>query len=310
MMDGLLAISGQPVDAHCRPYYFVHQPGGPSSRPYPRPERFMAVNPIFQRLQLLTGTPAIKRLNDVHVAVFGIGGVGSWAADALVRSGVKSITLVDNDVICITNVNRQLQATVRNVGKVKVEELKERLLLLNPHCQVTALQKVYDPFTSDTFNLDAFDFVLDCIDSISCKVELIRRAHASSATLFSSMGAASKLDPTRIKVASIWETESCPLARVIRHNLRQTGFDGDFLTVYSPEFLPPVEQTSVACGTHSCLCPAYIPDDGSEHKDWCSIKNVINGSAVHITATFGMFLAGLVVQNVVQAAKSPFDVVS
>lgn len=270
----------------------------------------MAVNPVFQRLQLLTGTPAIKKLNDIHVAVFGIGGVGSWAAEALVRSGVKNITLVDNDVVCITNVNRQLQATVRNVGKVKVEELKERLLLLNPHAQVHAVQKVYEPATADQFDLDAYDFVLDCIDSISCKVELIRRAAASRATLFSSMGAASKLDPTRIKVASIWETTGCPLARIMRHHLRQAGFKDDFLTVYSPEVLPPAEQTSVACGTHSCMCPDFTPEDGSEHRDWCSTKKVINGSAVHITATFGMFLAGLVVQDVVQKAKSPFDVLS
>ena len=252
----------------------------------------------------MTGTPAIKRLNEVSVAVFGLGGVGSWAAEALVRSGVRNITLVDNDVICITNVNRQLQATVRNVGKVKVEELKERLLLLNPHCRVTALQKVYDPTTANGFDLNGFDFVLDCIDSISCKVELIYRANASSATLFSAMGAAAKLDPTQIRIASIWETEGCRLARVIRSNLRKVGFTGDFQVVYSPEVLPPMEQTSVACGTHSCLCPAYIPDDGTEHKDWCSIKNVINGSAVHITASFGMFLAGLVVQDVVRVAQS------
>jgi len=279
----------------------------------------MAVNPIFQRLHLLTGTPALDLLRTARVAIFGLGGVGSWAAEALVRSGVCDITLVDNDVVCITNVNRQLQATTQNVGKSKAGELKERILVLNPRCKVTALQKVYEPDTAAEFELESFDYVLDCIDSISCKVDLIRQATAAGTRLYSSMGAASKLDPTRIQVADIWETQGCPLARLMRRHLRATGFDANVTTVYSPEVLPPVESTSVACGTHSCHCPSYVPDDGGEHKDWCATKNVINGSAVHITATFGLFLAGLVVQNAVARAEtgtptadtptSPFDIV-
>jgi tRNA A37 threonylcarbamoyladenosine dehydratase len=259
----------------------------------------MAINPIYQRMQLLTGTPALRRLNDVRVIVLGLGGVGSWAAEALVRSGVTNLTLVDNDVICITNVNRQLQATTKNVGKAKVDELADRLLTLNPRCRITRFQQVYEPETANLFELGTYDYVLDCIDSISRKVDLIIRSTAAGAKLYSSMGAAAKLDPTLIRVASIWETEGCPLARVMRQKLRAAGFAGDFKTVFSPEYLAPVEHTNVACGTHTCHCPAYVPADGSEHKDWCSAKKVINGSAVHITATFGMFLAGLVVQDVV-----------
>ena len=259
----------------------------------------MAVNPVLQRLQLLTGTPALKRLGECRVAVFGIGGVGSWAAEALARSGVGRLTIVDNDVVCVTNVNRQLQATVRNVGRPKVEELKARLDEVNPKCRVEAVQKVYEAATSDQFDLAGYDFVLDCIDSISCKIDLIVRTVAAGTTLFSSMGAACKLDPTRIRVDSIWETRGCPLARIVRRDLRQAGFEGDFKAVFSPEVLPPVESTSVACGTHACHCPGFVPDDGSEHRDWCATKKVINGSAVHVTATFGMFLAGLVVRDVV-----------
>ena len=264
----------------------------------------MAVNPIYQRLQLLTGTPALRRLNETRVAIFGVGGVGSWAAEALVRSGVLDITLVDNDVVCITNVNRQLQATTKNVGQSKVLELKARLELLNPRCRITPLQKVYEPANADEFDLASYDYVLDCIDSISCKVELITRTAAAGATLLSSMGAAAKLDPTQIRVGSIWETQGCPLARIIRRRLREAGFAGDFQTVFSPEALAPVEHTNVACGTHKCFCPEYIPADGSEHKDWCATKKVINGSAVHITATFGMFLSGLLIQDVVQRAAA------
>ena len=265
----------------------------------------MAVNPIYQRMQLLTGTPALSRLNYTNVAIFGVGGVGSWAAEALVRSGILNLTLIDNDVICITNVNRQLQATTKNVGKAKVDELKERLLSLNPRCNITAIQKVYNLQNAKEFDLPSFDYVLDCIDSISCKVDLITQATAAGATLYSALGAAGKLDPTQIRVASIWETQGpCPLARLIRRKLRSVHFGGDFQAVFSSEPVIIAEQTNVACGTHKCHCPAYVPADGSEHQDWCASKKVINGSAVHITAAFGMFMSGLLIQDVVAGVET------
>jgi len=254
-------------------------------------------NPIFQRLQLLTGAPALEILQNSRVVVFGLGGVGSWAAEALARSGVGDLTLVDNDVVCITNVNRQLQATTRNVGRPKATELTSRLADLNPRCKLTPIQKVYEPATADSFALDNYDYVLDCIDSISNKVDLILRTLSADVTLYSSMGAASKLDPTRIRVASIWETAGCPLARIVRRKLREANFEGDFQTVFSPEVIPPVQNANVARDTDRCYCPDFTPANGSEHKDWSAAKKIINGSAVHITATFGMFLAGLVVQN-------------
>jgi tRNA A37 threonylcarbamoyladenosine dehydratase len=264
----------------------------------------MPVNPLFQRLQLLTGTPALDRLVAASAAVFGIGGVGSWAAEALVRSGLGKITLVDNDVVCITNVNRQLQATTKNVGRPKVEELAARLRLLNPRCEVTPVMRACEPANVDSFAVGRYDYVLDCIDSITCKVALIRAAHAAGCTLFSAMGAAAKLDPTQVRVGSIWESHGCPLARWIRRRLREAGFQGDFQVVWSPENLEPVEASSVACGTHTCHCPKFTPlDDGEpEHRDWCAEKKVINGTAVHMTAIFGMTLAGLVVQDAVARA--------
>ena len=269
----------------------------------------MAVNPIHHRLELLTGTQAIKKLNEIRVVIFGIGGVGSWAAEALVRSGVKYITIVDNDVVCITNVNRQLQATTKNLGQSKVEELKTRLELLNPQVKVTAIQEVYDPETANGFHLNQFDYVLDCIDSMISKLDLIHRAHECGAILYSSMGAACKLDPTQIQITSIWETEGCGLARRIRRLLRKEGFKGDFDVVFTPEVLPPVEKiVNVASGTHSSMYPEFTPPNDSEQMDWNSTKRVINGSAVHITATFGMFLAGMVIQDVTAKAPSPFEV--
>jgi tRNA A37 threonylcarbamoyladenosine dehydratase len=264
----------------------------------------MAVNPLFQRLQLLTGTPALDRLGAASVGVFGIGGVGSWAAEALVRSGVGRITLVDNDVICITNVNRQLQATTKNVGKPKVEELAARLQLLNPRCEVTTVMRACEPATVDEFDVGQYTYVLDCIDSITCKVALIRAAHAAGCTLFSAMGAAAKLDPTQVRITSIWESTGCPLARWIRRRLRESGFQGTFQVVWSPENREPVESTSIACGTHTCYCPKFVPEDEGEHRDWCSEKRLINGTAVHMTAIFGMMLSGLVVQDAVARAAA------
>ncbi len=264
----------------------------------------MAVNPVFQRLQLLTGTPALDRLGAASVGVFGVGGVGSWAAEALVRSGVGRITLVDNDVICITNVNRQLQATTKNVGKPKVEELAARLRLLNPRCEVTTVMRACEPDTIAEFDVGQYTYVLDCIDSITCKVALIRAAHAAGCTLFSAMGAAAKLDPTQVRITSIWESTGCPLARWIRRRLRESGFQGDFQVVWSPENREPVESASVACGTHTCYCPKFVPEDEGEHRDWCSEKRLINGTAVHMTAIFGMMLSGLVVQDAVTRAAA------
>lgn len=264
----------------------------------------MTVNPLFQRLQLLTGTPALDRLGAASVGVFGIGGVGSWAAEALVRSGVGKITLVDSDVICITNVNRQLQATTKNVGKPKVEELAARLRLLNPRCEVTTVMRACEPATVDEFDVGQYTYVLDCIDSITCKVALIRAAHAAGCTLFSAMGAAAKLDPTQVRITSIWESTGCPLARWIRRRLRESGFQGTFQVVWSPENREPVESTSIACGTHTCYCPKFVPEDEGEHRDWCSEKRLINGTAVHMTAIFGMMLSGLVVQDAVARAAA------
>jgi tRNA A37 threonylcarbamoyladenosine dehydratase len=253
------------------------------------------VHPAFHRLQLLVGERSVELLQTSRVIVFGIGGVGSWCAEALARSGVGHLTLVDSDEVCITNVNRQLQATSRNVGRSKVEELKARLLSLHPKVTVEAVHGVYAREHADRFALEHHDYVIDAIDSYANKLDLIEHAHRTRTRLFSSMGAASHLDPTRIRTASIWEARICPFAKIVRKGLRRRGFEGDCLVVYSEEpALEPVEATSVACGTHKCFCPKPEQED---HVDWCSTKRVINGSAVHVTATFGMTLAGLVVQD-------------
>lgn len=236
----------------------------------------------FHRTKLLIGEAALKKLNDTRVILFGVGGVGSWCAEALIRSGAGHLTIVDNDVICETNINRQLQATAKNVGQPKVEALKARLLEIHPEAEIIALQKVYNQETRAEFDLPSYDYVIDAIDSLSNKVDLIGSAMEAGVTLFSAMGAAGKLDATTIRVDSIWKSQGCRLAKFVRKKLRRRGVAGDCLCVYSEELLPSV---------------AIEPPE-EEGDAWSETKAQINGSMVHMTGVFGFNLAGLVVQDV------------
>ncbi|MCP4677653.1 MAG: tRNA threonylcarbamoyladenosine dehydratase [Deltaproteobacteria bacterium] len=237
----------------------------------------------FLRLELIVGSDGLEKLRSANVALFGIGGVGSWCAEGLIRSGIERLTMVDSDVVCPTNINRQLHATVRSVGKPKVNELRRRLLEINPDAEIAARQEVYNQDTHETFHLETFDYVLDCVDSLSSKVYLIAKAQEGGATLFSAMGASRKLDPTLIRVGPFWDARGCPLAKHLRKRLRNRGATGDFLCVYSSEKLPNVSS-------------------GQEDEDSIETKQ-INGSAVHVTATFGFHLAGLVIQDIVQKTE-------
>ena len=246
------------------------------------------VNPLFQRLALITGAEGLGKLAQTSVLIVGVGGVGSWCAEALVRSGVGKIGIVDSDIVCVTNVNRQTQATSGTVGRVKVEALQQRLLEINPHCAVTAWQKVFSRENAAEFGIEKADYVIDAIDSLAHKLDLIETASAAGVKFFSSMGMAQKLDPTRIKTADIWETHGCPLARLIRQGLRKRGFNGSFTVVYSDERLERREGIAISCGSDNCLC----------NGEWCGGKKVINGSAVTVTASAGMALASLVLRDV------------
>jgi tRNA A37 threonylcarbamoyladenosine dehydratase len=205
---------------------------------------------------------------------------------------------VDSDVICATNVNRQAQATARNVGLSKTGELRHRLLDINPRATIEARQMPYNERTRDTFDLGAFDYVLDCIDSLCNKVLLLEHCQSVGKTVFSSMGAGAKLDPTQVRVAPLSQSSVCPLARMVRKRLGRRGMPRDFLCVYSEE-LPrePVEAT--ACGTGACDCQPKSGEAAGDRPDWCGRKRRINGTLVHVTAVFGFTLAGLVVQDII-----------
>lgn len=256
---------------------------------------------IFNRAQLLLGSDAMERLNSIKVIIFGVGGVGSWCAESLVRSGISHLTVVDSDRVCITNINRQLMATVKTVGQVKVEALKERLLTINPMAEIDARQQIFSEETADSFCLDSYDYIIDAIDSLKDKRLLIEMACNTKAVFFSSMGAALKMDPTRIKVAEFWKVEGCPLARALRQRFKRLKRKParKFLCVYSDELLEN-KGHNASCGTEKCMCPKAKSGPGDAallNHEWCSSKAQINGSLMHITAIFGMTIAGLVVKD-------------
>ena len=262
---------------------------------------------IFNRAQLLLGSDAMDRLGNIRVIIFGVGGVGSWCAESLVRSGISHLTVVDSDRVCITNINRQLMATVKTVGQVKVEALKERLLTINPMAEIDARQQIFSEETANSFCLESYDYIIDAIDSLKDKRLLIEMACQTKAVFFSSMGAALKMDPTRIKVAEFWKVEGCPLARALRQRFKRLKRKParKFLCVYSDELLEN-KGHNASCGTDKCMCPKAMNGPGDAamlNHEWCSSKAQINGSLMHITAIFGMTIAGLVVKDAVGKEK-------
>ena len=260
-------------------------------------------NAVLNRARLLIGDEGMDRLNKIRVIIFGVGGVGSWCAESLVRSGVTHLTIVDSDRVCITNINRQLMATLATVGEVKVDALKEHLLLINPKAQIDARQQIFDETTAESFDLESYDYIVDCIDSLKDKALLIQLATRTKARFLSSMGAALKMDPTRIKVAEFWNVKGCPLARALRNKFkRQKRFPSKkFKCVFSDELLGNKGKES-SCGTDRCMCPKTETGPGDSsliNHEWCSSKAQINGSLMHITSIFGITLGGLVIEDAI-----------
>ena len=267
---------------------------------------------IFRRSELLLGDEAMRSIAEKRVIIFGVGGVGSWCAESLVRSGIRQLTIVDSDRVCITNINRQLMATSKTVGQVKVDVLKERLLSINPSAEITAIQQIFTDETAESFHLDTYDYIIDAIDSLKDKALLILMATSLPADrgdraptkFFSSMGAALKLDPTRIKTAEFWKVQGDPLARALRNRFKRNKVfpKRKFQCVYSDELLQN-KGHNATCGTEQCVCPKAKMGPGDPsllNHEWCSSKAQINGTLAHITAIFGFMLAGLVIQDIVK----------
>jgi len=245
---------------------------------------------IFKRAELLLGNKLMDKISSTKVILFGVGGVGSWCAESLIRTGIKHLTIVDSDYVCETNINRQLMATTKTVGQRKVDVLKARLLEINPEAQITSIAGVYSEVTSDSFNLSTYDYIIDAIDSLKHKTHLIRTATRTKAKLFSSMGAALKIDPTRIKVAEFWNVKGCPLAAALRRKMKQGEKPAKkFKCVYSDELL---ENKGLKYENDESKSSELLKQDNP------SVKAQTNGTLVHITAIFGFTLAGLIIQDI------------
>lgn len=231
----------------------------------------------------------MERLYHARVAIFGIGGVGGYTAEALARSGVGTLDLVDDDRVCLTNVNRQIFATRKTVGQYKVDVAEQRILEINPEAQVHTYKTFFAPQTAEQFDFTQYDYVVDAIDTVSGKLELVMQAQKAGVPIISSMGAGNKLDPTAFEVADIFETSVCPLARVMRHELKKRHIP-HLKVVYSKEpAMTPVEDMAVSCRAH-CICPP-----GTARK--CTQRRQIPGSNAFVPPVVGLILAGEVVKD-------------
>ena len=243
----------------------------------------------FSRTQLLYGEDAMARLASARVAVFGIGGVGGYTVEALARSGIGALDLIDDDQVCLTNINRQILATRRTVGKYKVDVAQERVAEISPSCKVTTYKTFYLPETQDQFDFSKYDYVVDAIDTVTGKLTIIENAKSLGVPVISSMGAGNKTDPTGFQVADIYETSICPLAKVMRRECRKRGIDS-LKVVYSKEPpIRPLEDMSISCRKY-CICPP-----GATRK--CTERRDIPGSTAFVPSVVGLIIAGEIIND-------------
>ncbi|MCD8356375.1 MAG: tRNA threonylcarbamoyladenosine dehydratase [Clostridia bacterium] len=243
----------------------------------------------FSRTEILLGHETMKQLEKVRVAVFGIGGVGGYTVEALARSGVGTLDLIDDDRVCLTNINRQIFALRSTVGKYKVDVAEARAKDINQNIQINTYRTFYTPETAGQFDFTQYDYVVDAIDTITGKLELVEQAERAGIPIISAMGAGNKMDPTAFCVADIYETSVCPLARVMRHELRKRGIKR-LKVVYSQEKpMEPVEDMAISCRNH-CICPP-----GTVRK--CTQRRAIPGSNAFVPSVVGLIIAGEVIRD-------------
>lgn len=246
----------------------------------------------FSRTELLFGKEAMDKLQNSRVAVFGIGGVGGYVCEALVRSGVYHFDLIDDDQVCLTNLNRQIIATRKTVGQYKVDVMRERILEINPDADVSVHKCFFLPENADEFPFEEYDYVVDAVDTVTAKIELVMKAQEKGVPIISSMGAGNKLDPSAFKVADIYKTRVDPLARVMRREMKKRGVK-KLKVVYSEEDPKrPSEDMAVSC-RNNCICPP-----GAQHK--CTERRDIPGSTAFVPSVAGLIIAGEVIKDLIK----------
>ncbi len=247
----------------------------------------------FSRTELLLGKEALDKLAGSRVAVFGIGGVGGYVCEALVRSGVGEFDLVDDDKVCLTNLNRQIIATRKTIGKYKVEVMRDRILEINPDAKVNVHKCFFLPENAEEFPFEEYDYIVDAVDTVTAKISLVMAAKEKNVPIISSMGAGNKLDPSQFKVADIYKTKVCPLAKVMRRELKKRRVK-KLKVVYSEEMpIKPKDDMANNCRTN-CICPP-----GAQHK--CTEKRAIPGSTAFVPSVAGLIIAGEVVKDLCKA---------
>ena len=246
----------------------------------------------FSRTELLLGKEAMEKLRNSLVAVFGIGGVGGYVCEALVRSGVGAFDLIDDDKVCLTNLNRQIIATRKTVGQYKTEVMRERILEINPEADVRIHNCFFLPENAEDFPFEEYDYVVDAVDTVTAKIELVMQAQEKNVPVISCMGAGNKLDATQFRVTDIYKTRVCPLAKVMRRELKKRGVK-TLKVVYSEEEpIRPIDDMTSSCRT-DCICPP-----GAEHK--CTERRAIPGSTAFVPSVAGLIIAGEVVKDLVK----------
>ena len=246
----------------------------------------------FSRTELLFGKEAMDKLAGSKVAVFGIGGVGGYVCEALVRSGVGAFALIDDDKVCLTNLNRQIIATRSTVGKYKTDVMRDRMLDINPNVEVEVHKCFFLPENADDFPWDSYDYVVDAVDTVTAKIALVMKCKEKNIPIISSMGAGNKLDGSQFKVADIYKTKVCPLAKVMRRELKKRGVK-KLKVVYSEEIpTRPIEDMAISC-RNNCICPP-----GAEHK--CTERRDIPGSVAFVPSVAGLIIAGEVAKDLIR----------
>ena len=249
----------------------------------------------FSRTELIFGKSGMEKLYAAKIAIFGIGGVGGYAVEALARSGVGRLDLFDDDKVCLTNINRQLYATRKTVGLYKVDVAKERIQEINPNAQVNTYRMFYLPDTAEQVDLSQYDYVIDAIDTVTGKIELVMRAEECRVPIISSMGAGNKINATSFEVADIYKTSICPLAKVMRRELRKRGIQS-LKTVYSKEAPVVLKEDMLTSCKENCICPP-----GTTRK--CTSRRQIPGSNAFIPSVVGLIIAGEVVNDLTGIGK-------
>lgn len=245
----------------------------------------------FSRTQLLLGAVGMQKLASSRVAVFGIGGVGGYTVEALARSGIGALDLIDDDKICLTNINRQIFATRSTVGKYKVDVAAERIADINPNCKVATYKTFYMPDTESEFDFTRYDYIVDAIDTVTGKLSLVKNAKTAGVPMISSMGAGNKLDPTAFEVADIYKTSVCPLAKTMRRELRKLGVDSLKVVYSKEEPVKPEQETETSC-RYNCICPT-----GTTRK--CTVRRDIPGSNAFVPPAVGLIIAGEVIKDLI-----------